>query len=267
MFPTPTANGICGGTGGFQRLKELMGKGLITPAERRGMAAGNGGKLNPLWTEWLMGFPLFWTELTKVAEVKNEKQRRSKDCTANICSDTMRNVRCRKCSSASPPHRPESDQQLAGKCDDIVSTVPCSNAHSCGRLGEGASQNNGLCNMRQRFSPEGNESIENMQPGMPSGTWEEKRKETMGISHKNQRLPVLRQSIREKTCEGQNMFKIMWEQNGVDAAAWWYEEPVERITDGVPHRLERIRGLGNAQVPLCAATAWRILFERIDREE
>jgi hypothetical protein len=63
MFPTPTANGICGGTGGFRKLKELMGKGLITPAERRGMAAGNGGKLNPRWTEWLMGFPIGWSRL------------------------------------------------------------------------------------------------------------------------------------------------------------------------------------------------------------
>ncbi len=26
-------------------------------------AAGNGGKLNPTWVEWLMGFPLGWTDL------------------------------------------------------------------------------------------------------------------------------------------------------------------------------------------------------------
>ncbi len=27
------------------------------------MTAGNGGKLNPTWVEWLMGFPLGWTDL------------------------------------------------------------------------------------------------------------------------------------------------------------------------------------------------------------
>lgn len=27
------------------------------------MSAGNGGKLNPTWVEWLMGFPLGWTDL------------------------------------------------------------------------------------------------------------------------------------------------------------------------------------------------------------
>jgi hypothetical protein len=71
MFPTPTANGICGGSGGFQKLKELMDKGLITPKERRGMAAGNGGKLNPEFCEWLMGFPIGFTALEDSATPKS----------------------------------------------------------------------------------------------------------------------------------------------------------------------------------------------------
>ena len=71
MFPTPTANGMCGGTGGFRKLKELMGKGVITPKERRGMAQGNGGKLNPRWTEWLMAFPIGWSGLEPLAMPKS----------------------------------------------------------------------------------------------------------------------------------------------------------------------------------------------------
>jgi hypothetical protein len=31
--------------------------------ERKAMQAGNGGKLNPTWVEWLMGFPTGWTDL------------------------------------------------------------------------------------------------------------------------------------------------------------------------------------------------------------
>jgi len=49
----------------------LMGKGLITPKERRGMAAGNGGKLNPLWTEWLMAFPTGWSGLEPLVTLKS----------------------------------------------------------------------------------------------------------------------------------------------------------------------------------------------------
>jgi hypothetical protein len=34
-----------------------------SPATSETGAAGNGGKLNPTWVEWLMGFPPGWTDL------------------------------------------------------------------------------------------------------------------------------------------------------------------------------------------------------------
>jgi len=37
-------------------------------------------------------------------------------------------------------------------------------------------------------------------------------------------------------------------------------EPV-RMVDGVASRVDRLKAVGNGQVPLCAATAWRILSE------
>lgn len=64
MYPTPTTGaGMCGGTGNFNQLKALEAAGQITEEERRSMAAGNGGQLNPTWVEWLMGFPIGWTDL------------------------------------------------------------------------------------------------------------------------------------------------------------------------------------------------------------
>ena len=64
LFPTPTTGaGMCGGTGNFNQLKALEAAGQITEEERRSMAAGNGGRLNPTWVEWLMGFPIGWTDL------------------------------------------------------------------------------------------------------------------------------------------------------------------------------------------------------------
>lgn len=63
MYPTPTTGaGLCGGSGNYQQLKNLEARGQITEEERRSIAAGNGGQLNPDWGEWMMGFPLGWTE-------------------------------------------------------------------------------------------------------------------------------------------------------------------------------------------------------------
>ena len=41
---------------------------------------------------------------------------------------------------------------------------------------------------------------------------------------------------------------------------WWKAEPnVGRVADGVAARVDRLKAIGNGQVPLCAATAWRLL--------
>lgn len=61
-FPTPRTKGLCGGTGSFQMLAKLKDEGKITEEERRAMASGNGGALNPEWIEWLMAFPHGWTD-------------------------------------------------------------------------------------------------------------------------------------------------------------------------------------------------------------
>ena len=57
-WPTPRTKGMCGGSGSW----DLLNKNT-TIEEARQMGAGNGGKLNPTWVEWLMGWPLGWTDL------------------------------------------------------------------------------------------------------------------------------------------------------------------------------------------------------------
>lgn len=45
---------------------------------------------------------------------------------------------------------------------------------------------------------------------------------------------------------------------------WWETESlVGRVADGIPNRVGMLKGLGNAQVPLQAAAAWRLLISRI----
>lgn len=55
-----------------------------------------------------------------------------------------------------------------------------------------------------------------------------------------------------------------WWETGRSASSgdWWSVEPdVVRVVHGVPARMDRIKALGNGQVQLCAATAWRLLTE------
>ena len=41
---------------------------------------------------------------------------------------------------------------------------------------------------------------------------------------------------------------------------WWQTEPnVGRVADGVASGVDRLKAIGNGQVPLCAAEAWRLL--------
>jgi DNA (cytosine-5)-methyltransferase 1 len=54
------------------------------------------------------------------------------------------------------------------------------------------------------------------------------------------------------------------EQNiyGADRTWWSVEPDLGRVANGVDARVDRLKAIGNGQVPLCAATAWRILTER-----
>ncbi len=50
--------------------------------------------------------------------------------------------------------------------------------------------------------------------------------------------------------------------SSIEQCHWWHSEPdVGRVVNGVAARVDRLKAIGNGQVPLCAATAWRYLSE------
>ena len=46
---------------------------------------------------------------------------------------------------------------------------------------------------------------------------------------------------------------------------WWKTEPdMGRVANGLAAGVDRLKAIGNGQVPLCAATAWELLTERLN---
>lgn len=73
LYPTVGTQTMGGCSGSFAKLKELEEIGRQTHEERRAMSShltggkdpdtANCGMLNPDWVEWLMGWPIWWTDV------------------------------------------------------------------------------------------------------------------------------------------------------------------------------------------------------------
>ena len=64
-------------------------------------------------------------------------------------------------------------------------------------------------------------------------------------------------SQRERMCGSE---RIQQKNSYIGNPCWWEIEPdVGRMADGVAAHVDRLKAIGNGQVPLCAATAWRLL--------
>ncbi len=60
-FPTPRTKDMCGGTNAFRSIKALVRRGFISDEDGKAMIGGS--NLNPDWEEWLMAFPIGWTDV------------------------------------------------------------------------------------------------------------------------------------------------------------------------------------------------------------
>lgn len=79
IYPTVGTKTMGGCSGSFAKLKELEEIGRLTPEERRAMSShltggkdpdtANCGMLNPDWVEWLMGWPIGWTDIDDGGEL------------------------------------------------------------------------------------------------------------------------------------------------------------------------------------------------------
>lgn len=71
MWPTPTASASKGSSPAS--LTRKSGKSRVNDRLDHSVMATNGGQLNPAWVEWLMGWPIGWTDL-KALEMDKFRQ-------------------------------------------------------------------------------------------------------------------------------------------------------------------------------------------------
>lgn len=78
-WPTPTASAYKGWSKNHNRAN--TDDRIDYTVEREAYLAGQSGQLNPTWEEWLMGWPIGWTELKPLAMDKfHEWQRQHSPC-------------------------------------------------------------------------------------------------------------------------------------------------------------------------------------------
>jgi DNA (cytosine-5)-methyltransferase 1 len=99
-----------------------------------------------------------------------------------------------------------------------------------------------------------------------SSTW--KSSGTSNVFRKNamqrHEKPNMAYSSSKNVERQRKPFGIQEARNTIGSPSWWKTEPrVDRVANGVDARVDRLKAIGNGQVPLCAATAWKLLNERL----
>lgn len=81
-----------------------------------------------------------------------------------------------------------------------------------------------------------------------------------GAPHQRKRLWIL--AWNPKRTYAYKIGKVQVRSREPVGNSWWTDESqsrIPRMADGVAYRLDRFRCIGNGQVPIVAASAWRIL--------
>jgi DNA (cytosine-5)-methyltransferase 1 len=94
-----------------------------------------------------------------------------------------------------------------------------------------------------------------------------------GAPHHRKRIWILAYSMLERLSWGSSQIKktAMETASSTFLFQHWPPGPgaqsdIPRIVDGISGRLDRIKAIGNGQVPQCMALAWNILSERIEKQ-
>jgi DNA (cytosine-5)-methyltransferase 1 len=83
----------------------------------------------------------------------------------------------------------------------------------------------------------------------------------VGANHQRDRIWIVATDTNVPQQQGGSVpIGVQQENSFACDSRWWEVEPnVGRVANGMDARVDRLKAIGNGQVPLCAAEAWRIL--------
>jgi len=88
----------------------------------------------------------------------------------------------------------------------------------------------------------------------------------IGANHKRDRIWIVGDSNSMRLQRDNKHIQFHFPKEAIQRFDWWQGDWDDlpkpyyiRSNDGVAARVDRLKAIGNGQVPLCAATAWRIL--------
>ena len=208
MFPTPCATDYkgAGQTGLLRDRLDYAAERGATKSKTFTPPTILGGQLNPDWVEWLMNWPIKWSDLNGFN--KQEFQRWQEASAASIQGiGQMRTMWWDSDPSQTPPGQQPVEQS------------------------------------KQEHSN-----------SLPEMSWDASCERKMERSQQGSDLSLLRKDFYIQKTERKDLQQRMREQTCLDEA-----QIVPRVSKSVAARVDRLKAIGNGQVPLCAATAWRIL--------
>jgi hypothetical protein len=195
QFPTPTAHNS-------KECNSPSEKNRNTPT----LATHAGGKLNPDWVEWLMNWPIKWSDLNGFN--KQEFQRWQETSAKAIQGIGEMRTMWWDADPSQTPHGQQSFEQPKQQHSD----------------------------------------------SLPEMSWNASCERTMERSQQGSDLSLLRSDVHLQEAKRKDLQSGMWQQTCMDET-----QIISRVGGTGIATADRLKAIGNGQVPLCAATAWRIL--------
>ena len=220
MWPTPNAQDHKTGMSNAPGRKQSSLPRTVAVLE--GVTQTQCGGLNPMWVEALMGWPRNWTAIG----VRNESEERA-------CPQDMRALRSGDGSTTLGKREARQPFRGAPVLQHYMRWLSDYGKAGCGQ--EACATRNTAFAVQPLPIADGITAA------------------SQGSQPNEQRASEHRSFVPVVPCKGTHDGRHMGPWGGD------WEDSLSRVESGVAARVERLKALGNGQVPLCAATAFRTL--------